>query len=223
MVSVAHPTEVGVINPVWLSFPDETRVKLQALGHMQAVEGGALLFKEGEAARTAFFPLTGTFLLSKTGRAGRRQVLCKLDSSKCGGPCLLMMGDQNLGDMRVVEPGSVLMLSREQLEEQAIADPALGRSVLNSVVHCMSHFITSLGNLSFNKVAQRVAMALLDATGGDGDGNVVRETQADLAAEVGTTREVVARCLAELQEGGAIKLGRGRITVMDRNYLQHVR
>ena len=222
MVSVTDLAEVGFVNPVWLSFPEETRGKLQAVGQIQVVEGSTLLFREGDAAHTAFFPLTGTFLLSKTGRGGRRQVLCKLDPAKCGGPCLLMMGDQNLGDMHALEPGSVLMLPREQMEELAISDPVLGRSVLHSVVHCMSHFITSLGNLSFNKVAQRVAMALLDSTG-NGNGNVVRETQADLAAEVGTTREVVARCLAELQEGGAIKLGRGRITVLDRDYLQYVR
>jgi CRP-like cAMP-binding protein len=222
MVSVITLTEVGTVNPVWQSLPDETRARLQTVGQIKAVEAGDTLFNEGEAARIAFFPLAGAFLLSKTGRGGRRQVLCKLDPSKCGGPCLLMMGEQNLGDMRAVMPGSLLTLTREQMEELAIADPALGRSVMNSVVHCMSHFITSLGNLSFNKVAQRVATALLDSTG-NGDGNVVRETQADLAAEVGTTREVVARCLAELQEGGAIKLGRGRITVLDRAYLQQVR
>jgi CRP-like cAMP-binding protein len=222
MVSVVTMTELGTVNPVWQSLPDETRAHLQSIGQVRALEAGETLFSEGEAAHMAFFPLAGAFLLSKTGRGGRRQVLCKLDPSKCGGPCLLMMGDQNLGEMRAVMPGSVLLLPREQMEELALADPALGRSLMNSVVHCMSHFITSLGNLSFNKVAQRVAMALLSSTG-NGDGNVVRETQADLAAEVGTTREVVARCLAELQEAGAIKLGRGRITVLDRDYLQQVR
>ena len=221
-MSVITLMEVGTVNPVWQSLPDETRARLQTVGQIQAVEAGDTLFKEGEAARIAFFPLAGAFLLSKTGRGGRRQVLCKLDPSKCGGPCLLMMGEQNLGDMRAVMPGSLLTLTREQMEELAIADPVLSRSVMNSVVHCMSHFITSLGNLSFNKVAQRVATALLDSTG-NGDGNVVRETHADLAAEVVTTREVVARCLAELQDGGAIKLGRGRITVLDRAYLQQVR
>jgi CRP-like cAMP-binding protein len=222
MVSVADLTEMGTTNLVWLSFPEETRARLQAAGEIQVFAAGESVFSEGEASRVAFFPLTGVFLLSKTGRGGRRQVLCKLDPSKCGGPCLLMMGDQNLGDMRAVLPGSVLLLSRERMEELVSADPALSSSVLNSASHCMDHFIASLGNLSFNKVAQRVAAALLDSTG-NGDGNVVRETQADLAAEVGTTREVVARCLAELQEGGAIRLGRGRITVLDRGYLQQVR
>jgi len=47
----------------------------------------------------------------------------------------------------------------------------------------------------------------------------VRLTQADLAAEVGTTREVVARCLAGFQLDGLIRLGRARITVLDRDGL----
>ncbi len=73
-------------------------------------------------------------------------------------------------------------------------------------------------NLSFHKVAERVALALLDGT--CVESTIVRRTQAELAAEVGTTREVVARCLAELQDAGAIKLGRGRITVLNREHLQ---
>jgi CRP-like cAMP-binding protein len=221
MVSVTNLAEVAVVNPVWLALPLETRAKLLQLGHVQTVESGTVLYHEGEAAGVAFFPLAGKFLLNKTGRAGRRQVLCKLDPAKCGGPCLLMMGPQNLGDMRAVELSSLFWLRREDMEELAIADPHLGRAVLHSVMNCMSHFISAMGNLSFNKVSQRVAVALLDGT--DGNGTTVRETQAELAAEVGTTREVVARCLADLQDAGAIKLGRGRIVVLDRDYLQQVR
>ena len=52
------------------------------------------------------------------------------------------------------------------------------------------------------------------------DGDLVRLTQSDLAAEVGTTREVVARCLAGLQQDGHIRLGRARITVLNRQGLQ---
>src|SRR5512133_3960506 len=129
MVSVTDLAEVGFVNPVWLSFPEETRAKLQAVGQIQAVEGSTLLFREGDAAHTACFPLPGTFLLRKTARGGRLQVRRELAPAKRGGPCLLMRGDQNLGDMHALEPGSVLMLPREQMEELAISDPALGRSV----------------------------------------------------------------------------------------------
>jgi CRP/FNR family transcriptional regulator len=79
----------------------------------------------------------------------------------------------------------------------------------------MAHLGGLVEHLSFRKVGQRVALALLENTTQDGD--MVRLTQAGLAAEVGTTREVVARCLAGLQRAGAIRLGRGRITVLHRD------
>ncbi len=81
----------------------------------------------------------------------------------------------------------------------------------------MTRFLGMVENLSFHKVGERVVIALLEGT--NRGGNTVRCTQAELAAEVGTTREVVARCLAELQETGAIRLGRGRITVLERSRL----
>jgi len=73
-------------------------------------------------------------------------------------------------------------------------------------------------SLSFHTVARRVALTLLRSTEKDGD--LVRITQSELAAEVGTTREVVARCLAGLRRAGAVKLGRARITVLSREKLQ---
>ncbi len=82
----------------------------------------------------------------------------------------------------------------------------------------MAHLSSLVTQLSFNKVGERVVLALLDNTEKDGD--LVRLTQADLAAEVGTTREVVARCLAGLQADGLIRLGRARITVLSREGLQ---
>jgi CRP/FNR family transcriptional regulator, anaerobic regulatory protein len=54
------------------------------------------------------------------------------------------------------------------------------------------------------------------------NGDLIYLTQAELAAEVGTTREVVARCLAGLQTAGVIRLGRGRVTMLNREKLSQV-
>jgi CRP/FNR family transcriptional regulator len=212
--------KVKIVNPVWSELDEKTRAALLERGTLRAFDAEAVLLAAGEEAAMAFLPLSGKLLLSKTGRAGRRQVLCRMDPARCGGPCLLLMGDHAIGDLEALEPGMMLLVKREDLEDLALQDPVLGRLVLRRVVHCMTHFVDAMENLSFNKVAQRVALALLDQT--STNGNLVRETQAELAADVGTTREVVARCLAELQDTGAIKLGRGRITVLERALLERV-
>jgi CRP-like cAMP-binding protein len=84
----------------------------------------------------------------------------------------------------------------------------------------MAHLSDLVEHLSFHKVAQRAAAILMSRTAKNGD--LIYLTQAELAAEVGTTREVVARCLAGLQTGGIIRLGRGRITVMNRDRLSQM-
>ncbi len=83
----------------------------------------------------------------------------------------------------------------------------------------MAHLSRMVAQLSFNTVGERVARALVESTERDGD--QIRLTQAELAAQVGTTREVVARCLGEFQVEGWIRLGRARTIVLDRDALRH--
>ena len=76
----------------------------------------------------------------------------------------------------------------------------------------MSHFSNLVEHLSFRKVGERVALLLLENTEKDGD--LVRLTQADLAAEVGTTREVVAALRGYFADGRRRAPGGARITVV---------
>jgi len=129
-----------------------------------------------------------------------------------------MMPAHSLGDVRASAEGEVLVLPRLDFQQMARQDPVLCQTGWNAAAECMGHLSGIVENLSFHKVAERVAFMLLESTAKDGD--LVRRTQGELAAEVGTTREVVARCLAGLQTAGAVRLGRGRITVLKREKLR---
>ena len=204
-------------NPLLARCSEETRAVLYELGRVRSFGSDDLLYGEGEDTAVVLFPLEGTLQMSKTAPRGRRQVLCTVDSQGCGGICLLMMADRGPADVRALKGGRVLALERDAFQRLARTDPLLCQAGWHGAAQCLSHLSNLVENLSFNKVSQRVALLLLEATGQNGD--LVRLTQADLAAEVGTTREVVARCLAGLQTAGTIRLGRGRITVMKRELL----
>ncbi|MBC5824438.1 MAG: DUF2249 domain-containing protein [Candidatus Eremiobacteraeota bacterium] len=83
------------------------------------------------------------------------------------------------------------------------------------------------GNLAFGRVLTRIARVLLDYASPDaglarGVGGVERITQTDLAARVGTVRDMGSRALSHLQEVGAIELKRGRVARLDRAKLEEV-
>jgi CRP-like cAMP-binding protein len=83
------------------------------------------------------------------------------------------------------------------------------------------------GNLAFGRVLTRIARVLLDYASPDegmarGVGGVERITQSDLAARVGTVRDMGSRALSHLEDLGAIELRRGRVVRLDRAKLEEV-
>lgn len=213
----AGTSEITSDNAVLSACATSTRADLLSSGEVHEFQPGSLLIKDGAPAGVALFPLNGSLQMSKATQRGRRQVFCNPVAHACGGICLLALHERALADIRGATPGSVLVVPQAELVRLAHEDPVLCRAAWLSASTCMAHLSDLVTQLSFNTVAERVAVALVSGTQADGD--LVRLTQAELAAEVGTTREVVARCLAGLQADGLIRLGRGRIRVLDRKKL----
>jgi CRP/FNR family transcriptional regulator, cyclic AMP receptor protein len=83
------------------------------------------------------------------------------------------------------------------------------------------------GNLAFGRVLTRIARVLLDyassrAGMAPGEGGVERITQSDLAARVGTVRDMGSRALSHLEDMGALELRRGRVVKLDRAKLDEI-
>jgi CRP-like cAMP-binding protein len=204
-------------NAVLANCSDASRAALFEKGQLREFAPGETLFAEGEAGGVTLLLLEGQVQLDKTTARGRRQVMCDAKPSHCGGLCLMFMPDPALAGLRAISEGKALIIDSNAFRELASNDAALCRAGWESAATCLKHMSGLIGHLSFRKVSERIALALLDNTTSDGD--LVRWTQAELAAEVGTTREVVARCLAGLQMAGAVRLGRGRVTVLNREKL----
>lgn len=216
-----HQSDVVVIetaNPILRDCAATTREALLERGRVERFQENMVLLADGEAAGVVLFPLNGTLQMAKATKRGRRQIFCDPMSSSCGGICMLAFGPHALAQVRGLDNGEVLILKRNDFEDLIHEDRVLCRAAWHSAASCMAHLTSLITQLSFKKVGERVVLALLDNTERDGD--MVRLTQADLAAEIGTTREVVARCLAGLQSEGLIRLGRARITVLSREGLE---
>jgi CRP/FNR family transcriptional regulator len=91
-------------------------------------------------------------------------------------------------------------------------------------------FSTRLGEVmslveevSFRRMDQRLARYLDSCFAqGNGQGGSVDKTHAEIAADLGTAREVVSRLLKEFERLGAISLSRGRITLRNSDLLREL-
>ena len=79
-------------------------------------------------------------------------------------------------------------------------------------------FASLVSDLAFRPVPERLAHYIAAAVGHRvvaGTELDLRLTQAQLAARLGTVRELVARALSQLEESGVIARKRGRIVIRD--------
>jgi CRP/FNR family transcriptional regulator len=204
-------------NPLLDSLSEASRIALLEQGQLREFAAGETLFVEGDVGGMMLFLLQGSVQLEKTTARGRRQVMCDATPARCGGLCMMFMAEPALASLHAVTEGQMLLIDADVFQELANQDSSLCHAAWASTSTCLQHMSGLVGHLSFRKVSERIALALLENTTNDGD--LIRWTQAELAAEVGTTREVVARCLAGFQMDGAVRLGRGRVTVLKREKL----
>ncbi|MCX7029465.1 MAG: Crp/Fnr family transcriptional regulator [Spirochaetes bacterium] len=93
------------------------------------------------------------------------------------------------------------------VEEQ----PEWRRFVFDLYARRLVHVLALVEEVAFQRMDERLASYLLEHARGAGP--VVQETHARIAAELGTSREVVTRILADFESRGLVELDRGRIEV----------
>ena len=107
-------------------------------------------------------------------------------------------------------------LKPDKVVELAETDRSVTRALLTETSEQVQHFVEEIPLASFGTVPQRVARHLLDLAATDEDGVLVaRVSQEQLAAAVGTVREVAGRALRGLRDARVVRTERNRITVID--------
>jgi CRP-like cAMP-binding protein len=90
--------------------------------------------------------------------------------------------------------------------------------MLKTMARRVRHFAGIVSDLAFRPVTERVARHLDTAAARPikpGTCIQLTLTQAQLAARLGTVRELVARAFAQLEEGRVIARDRSRVTIRD--------
>lgn len=137
--------------------------------------------------------------------------------------------DEGNAEVTVVARGEVevIELPAAFVRNLVVRSPEVAMGVARFFAQRQRRISQAAGNLAFGRVLTRIARVLLDyaspAEGmASGVGGVERITQSDLAARVGTVRDMGSRALSHLEELGAIELRRGRVIRMDRAKLEEI-
>ncbi|HMQ34582.1 MAG TPA: Crp/Fnr family transcriptional regulator, partial [Chloroflexaceae bacterium] len=114
----------------------------------------------------------------------------------------------------------LLLLPAVALRELTRRTPELAMALLADAGQFLRRLVGLVDDLALHTVQGRVARLLLaQAEAADRGEPVAPLTQAEMAARLGTVREMVGRTLKTFEALGLIALSRGTITLLDREGL----
>lgn len=98
--------------------------------------------------------------------------------------------------------------------------PTIARHLLRALGRRLRRLVTLVEQVSFQEVVHRLAGHLLARDSGEGP--IELETNAAIAAQLGTVPELISRNLARLHQSGAIRLQQRRVEIVDRAALSEL-
>jgi CRP-like cAMP-binding protein len=200
--------------------PDTAVAALAAIAAPLRRPGGAFIQFEGDPADTMYIVARGYVKIARTSASGREQVLNVLGPGSHfntvpifdGGAC--PANAQALGDV------ALLALPRDAVRWIVEQHPSLALALLKEFTGRVRHMVNLVDELALHTVQGRLAGLLLAQAEAAERGMAVPPlTQAEMAARLGTVREMVGRTLKTFESLGLIRLDRGQISFVDRDGL----
>ncbi len=124
-------------------------------------------------------------------------------------------------NVAALEESDIWQLDKAVIRRLMKKRPELCSQVMINLAKNLRMMVGIIEEVSFYQVAQRLARLLSQMTSDELAGSEsTRLTQDQIAARLGTVREVVARALRELERSGAIHVDRRQIQILDERVLK---
>jgi CRP/FNR family transcriptional regulator len=173
------------------------------------------LLARGDSVGGAYFVTSGALRVYYITPEGREATLYRVEP---GGTCILAL-TASFGDGAYpawvdagTEGAAFVRVPRETFRRLFDAEPSLREFVFDVLAGRVFELMQALEEAGSARVEQRLARHLLRRADARG---VVRQSQASVASDLGTAREVVSRALRGVAQRGLVRTSRGEIRVVD--------
>ncbi len=210
-------TDVELLAPLSAS----ERSEVLAAAVTRNFRRGETVMREGEPGESLHLVRSGTLAVRVSTPAGATATLTVISAgSSFGELALLGPGHVRTATVIALEPAETLALTRSAFEALRRSHPAVERVVTEALAQRVQELSSALLEALYVPVDRRIVARLVDLGriygGGAGSGEVtVPITQDDLAEMAGTTRPTTNQVLQRLADEGVLRLGRGRIELVD--------
>jgi len=200
------------------------RAELEVLARRsrpRVLRRGEHAFEAGDACLGLLVIAEGAVEMRQVSPRGREQVLHAEGEGATLGEAPLFDGQGYIAAAVAMAPTRLLLVPREAVLALCRRRPEVALSMLGAMARRVRRFAALVEDLAFRQVIERLAghIEAVAAVAGQpvSPGAVVDLglTQEQLAARLGTVRELVSRAFRQLERGGVIRRSRTRVAIRD--------
>ena len=196
--------------------------QIAAQATRKTLQAGEFFFREGDVCSVFAMLGSGSLRVFKIGESGREITLYRVTS---GQTCL---GNMVSSFLKIGSPA--FAVAEEAIEAAIIPsrhfrawmsnNPVMQRYVFETMASRLLDVMTLIEEVAFRRMDKRLAGFLLHKfEESPSSRDLISMTHEEIAAELGTAREVVSRLLKDFEKGGVIATGRERIEPIDKSLL----
>ena len=180
-------------------------------GSARTFAANAILINEGDTTDSLYIVLSGRVKVYASSDDGREVVLTEYGPGEYFGE-LSIDGARRSASIKALEPCSCRVVQGSELRQFLAEHPDFALHLTAKLIRMVRRLTEQVKSLALQDVYGRIARLLTELSDPAGDERVVRIklTQQDIAARVGSSREMVNRVMKELTTGGYVSLRDGR-------------
>ena len=189
-------------------------------------KAGEIVFSEGEPCAGLYVVQAGQVRIYKSSANGREQVLSVDGAGSSIAELPVFDGGSYPASVAAIDDATLLFVSKQDFQALCLAHPQVALKVLRVVGARLRRLVGIIEELSFTTVRHRLASFLLRLAAKEGkrtsDGLEVTLpiSNQELAAQIGTVRELVSRNLSRLQAEGMLKMDGRTLIIRDPKALE---
>lgn len=207
--------------PYLRRLPEEVLDALAQVAVRREYPAGAMIFLEGDPVAGFFLVESGVVKISRIGPDGREHILLLVEAGGTFNEVAALDGGPNPATATAHTDVTLYCIVRSDLEHIALQHPRLAWALLESMTNRTRHLVAMVQDLSMRSVKGRLARLLLEQAEANRSEAVPRLlTQEEMAAHLGTVREMVGRAMRSLAADGIIEFDRHRIVILDEERLR---
>ena len=204
-------------NQYFDELPDNLLKEISEHMNLREYPRGDVLFWEGDPANGMYIMEHGSAKIFRTSPQGRQYIVRILQEHDTFAEVPAFDGGMHPVNVEALETCRVWEIDGEMLRELVNLHPAFAQKIIRNYSQMLRGMVRMVSEMAFYQVTHRLARLIENMPQ---DKSAPHWTQEQLAAQLGTVREVVARSLKELERSGAITIEDRRILIADKEIFQ---